>query len=53
VLKNIGTIPYKNNKERKKVFKLIRDEFGNDCRIWVENNLLFYEFKTKPDVRYL
>jgi hypothetical protein len=53
MLKNIGSVPYKNNKDRKRIFKLIRDEYGMNCIIWVEDNLLFYEYKTNPDVRYL
>jgi hypothetical protein len=53
MLRNIGVIPYKNNNERKVLFKQLRDEFGQDCKIWAENYLLFYQYKVTPDTIYL
>jgi hypothetical protein len=53
MLDNVGVIPFKNNKERKILFRKLRNEFGLNCEIWVENYLLFYQFKVSPDVMYL
>jgi hypothetical protein len=53
MLRNVGVIPYKNNNHRKALFKMLKSELGNDIKIWVENNIMYYEYKTDPDVMYL
>ena len=53
MLNNFGAIPYKNNKERKRLFHKLKSELGLDCKIWAEDNILFYKYKVDPDVMYL
>lgn len=53
MLKNIGSIPYTNNKHRKQLFKMLKSELGTEIKIWVEDNIMFYEYKVSPDVMYL
>ena len=49
----IGVIEFVNNKDRKRKFKLIKTEFGDDVTVWVEDKLLYYKLKVSPDTVYL
>lgn len=53
MLRNIGSIPYTNNKHRKVLFKMLKSELGADIKIWVEDNIMFYEYRVSPDAMYL
>lgn len=53
MLKIFGSVSFRNNKERKRLFKQLKDELGSDSKIWAENYTLFYQCKVNPDIRYL
>jgi hypothetical protein len=52
MLKIIGSVPFKNNKERRLIFRKIKNEFGQECQIWVEDNVLFYKYKINSETAY-
>jgi hypothetical protein len=40
--KIMGCIPYRNNNERKKLFKALKKEFQGNVEIMVQNNFMYY-----------
>jgi hypothetical protein len=53
VLKIFGSVEFRNNKERKRLFKQLKDELGSDSKIWAEGYTLYYQSNANPDTIYL
>jgi hypothetical protein len=45
---NYGIVPCRNNKERKLVYKRLKDELKTkpNCSIWYEKNDVMYEYQS-------
>jgi hypothetical protein len=48
-----GCVPYKNKRERKQIYRKLKDELGSSCYIYSENKMLIYQMTAPRSECYI